>query len=157
MKGLKELLATVAVGILTLEEDFFAVVPENTVVVVSLFGINPLSKEFIERGGRILVLVTNFSYSGIQATQELIDIGAEVRYLGEETAIFSVHDKKTSISGIHWELGSVSLDQPLTALYTDDPTFAKYLETTFEMPWKQSVPPEERIEELLKQGPPQAD
>ncbi len=44
MKGLKELLATTASLILTLEEDF-------SVVVVSLFGINPLAKEFIERGG----------------------------------------------------------------------------------------------------------
>ncbi|MGZ7126938.1 MAG: TrmB family transcriptional regulator [Halobacteriota archaeon] len=157
MKSLAEVIATTASSLLVLEEDYFAVVPESTVVVASLFGLNPLSKEFIERGGRMRILVTDFSYSGIQATQELIEIGAEVRYLGRETAIFSVCDKKVCISGIHWELGSVSLTQPLTALYADDPTFAQCLATTFEVLWAQSIPAKERIEELLKQGPPQAD
>ncbi len=157
LKGLKEVLATTATSLLALEEDYFVVCPESTAVVASLFGLNPLSKEFIERGGRMRVLITDISYSGIQAIQELIDIGAEVRYLGRETAIFSVCDKKTSIVGIHWELGIVSLNQPLTALFTDDPTYAQYLETTFEMLWAQSIPAEERIQELLKQGPPQTD
>ena len=66
-------------------------------------------------------------------------------------------DKKASIVGIHWELNHVSLDQPLTSLFTDDPTYAQYLTTTFEMLWKQSVPAEEHTQELLEQGPPQAD
>ncbi len=157
MKSLKEVIAATASSLLALEKDYFAVVTESTVIVASLFGLNPLSKEFIERGGRMRVLITYISYSGIQAIQELIDIRAEVRYLGEETAIFSVCDKKVSISGIHWELGSVSLDQPLTALYTDDPTYAQYLETTFEMLWQRSKPAEERIEELLTRGPPQVN
>ena len=39
-------------------------------------------------------------------------------------------------------------------LYTDDPVFADYLISTFEMVWRQSVPAEERIRELLKLGPP---
>jgi sugar-specific transcriptional regulator TrmB len=155
MKGLKDLLATTASSLLALKEDCFCVVPGNTVVVASLFGLNPLTKEFIERGGRFRVLVTNIAYSEIQAAQELIGIGVEVRCVGEETAIFIVFDKKTAISGIHWELDSVSLDQPVTSLYTDDPTYAQYLTTTFEMLWAQSSPAQERIEELLKQGPPQ--
>jgi sugar-specific transcriptional regulator TrmB len=156
MKGLKELLATVATIILSLKEEFFVVCTENTVMVTSLFGINPLTKAFIEQGGRARVLVTDFSYKGIPATQELIDIGVDVRYLGEETAIFVVFDKKTCITGLHWELTSVSLDQPLTSLFTDDASYAQYLTSTFEMMWKQSTPVEERIRELLKQGPPQA-
>jgi sugar-specific transcriptional regulator TrmB len=155
MKSLKELLATVASAFLALEEDLICVITGNTVVVASLFGLFPLTKEFIERGGRDRTLVTNIAYSEIQAARELIDTGAEVRYLGEETTIFVVFDKKASISGIHWELDSVSLDQPVTSLYTDDPTYAQYLKTTFEMLWAQSTPAQERIEELLKQGPPQ--
>ena len=155
MKSLKELLATTAPGILALKEEFFGVVTGNTVVIASLFGLNPLTQAFIEQGGRCRLLITNVSYSEIQATQELIDIGAEVRYLGGETAIFIVFDKKASISGIHWELDSVSLDQPVTSMYTDDPTYAQYLATTFEMLWAQAAPAQERIDELLKQGPPQ--
>ncbi|MGZ7112200.1 MAG: hypothetical protein ACXVIU_12970, partial [Halobacteriota archaeon] len=59
------------------------------------------------------------------------------------------------ISGINWEFKRISLDQPMAALWTDDSTYAQYLTSTFEMMWQQSVPAEERIEELLKQGPPQ--
>jgi hypothetical protein len=41
-------------------------------------------------------------------------------------------------------------------LYTDDLTYAQYLAASFELLWQQSIPAAERIEELLKQGPPQA-
>ncbi|HEX7515221.1 MAG TPA: hypothetical protein VF393_06505 [archaeon] len=54
------------------------------------------------------------------------------------------------------EYGAVSLDQQMAALWSDDPTYAQYLMSTFEMLWQQSVPVEERIQELLEQGPPQA-
>jgi len=40
--------------------------------------------------------------------------------------------------------------------YTDDPVFADYLVSTFEMFWKQAVTAEERIQELLEQRPQQA-
>lgn len=42
-------------------------------------------------------------------------------------------------------------------LYTRDPVYADYLVSTFELLWKQSTPAEERIGELLKHGPLQAD
>ncbi len=71
--------------------------------------------------------------------------------------MFTVLDKKICISGISAEFTRISLDQPLAALWTDDPTYAQYLASTFEMLWEQSIPAEERIQELLKQGPPQAD
>jgi hypothetical protein len=38
-------------------------------------------------------------------------------------------------------------------LWADDPTYANYLSATFDMLWKQAVPAEERIKELLKEGP----
>ncbi|MGZ7164239.1 MAG: hypothetical protein ACXVIK_08255, partial [Halobacteriota archaeon] len=138
------------------EEEFFVIVVENTLILTSLYDINPLTKAFIEGGGRVRVLVTNLQYTGIQAAQELIDIGVQLRCVGAETAIFGVWDRKNCLSGIHWVLDSISLDQPLTALFTDDPAYAKYLESTFEMLWQQSVPAEERIAQLLKHGPPQA-
>ncbi len=65
-------------------------------------------------------------------------------------------DRRVAISAINAELSRFSLDEPLTALYTDDPTYAQYLVSTFELLWKQAVPAEERIQELLKQGPAQA-
>ncbi|MGZ4904641.1 MAG: TrmB family transcriptional regulator [Halobacteriota archaeon] len=157
MTSLMELIATMLPVISTLKKEWDMVVPENAVMVASQFGINPLTREFIDHGGTVKILVTDFSYRGIQATQELIDIGAEVRYIGQETMIFTVFDKKTSISGINWELNSISLDQPQRSLFTDDSTYAQYLTATFEMLWQQAIPAEQRIDELLIQAPPQAD
>ena len=41
-------------------------------------------------------------------------------------------------------------------IWTDDSKYAQYLTVTFEMLWKQAVPAEKRIQDLLEQGPPQA-
>jgi hypothetical protein len=49
---------------------------------------------------------------------------------------------------------SVSLDETISALLTDDPKYAEYLTSTFEFLWEQSIPAAQRIEELLKEGPP---
>ncbi len=154
IKNVRELLATTAAIILACEKEFFVVVVENTLTLTSVYDINPLTKAFIEGGGRARVLVTNLQHKGIQVAQELIDIGVELRVVGRETAIFGAWDRKNCLSGIHWVLDSISLDQPLTALFTDDPAYAKYLESTFEVLWQQSVPAEERIQELREQGPP---
>ncbi|MGZ4911176.1 MAG: TrmB family transcriptional regulator [Halobacteriota archaeon] len=157
IKSLKEFLAAVLPIALTLEKEWVTVCPENAVGVASIFGLTPQTKEFVDRGGRVRIIITDFSYSGIAPIRETLETGAEMRYIGEEGLIFTVFDRKIAMSGIHWELKSVSLNQPLTALFTDDPTYAQYLMATFEMMWKQATPVEERIEELLKQGPPQAD
>ena len=65
-------------------------------------------------------------------------------------------DKKLSASAINVDIGRVSLDAPLSILVTETPTYAEYLVSTFELLWEQAVPAEQRIEELLKEGPPPA-
>jgi hypothetical protein len=51
------------------------------------------------------------------------------------------------------DVESLSIDTPLIALWSDDPTYAEYLMSTFEMAWEQSIPAAQWIEELLKEGP----
>ena len=157
IKSLKELLTTMLPIVSSLENEWDMFVPENAVIFASQFGINPYTKEFIDRGGKVRILVTDFSYAVIPIIQELIDMGAEVRCFGQEGVIFTVFDKKIGLSGINWEVTRLSLDQPLAALWTDDSTYAQYLTSMFELLWKQSVPAEERIQELLEQGPPKSD
>jgi hypothetical protein len=60
------------------------------------------------------------------------------------------------MSVINADLKRVSLDEPVSVLWTDDPAYAQYLVSTFEILWEWSIPAAERIEELLKEGPPQA-
>jgi hypothetical protein len=67
-----------------------------------------------------------------------------------------VGDRKESISSISIDAESLSIDTPVVALWSwsDNPTYAEYLMSTFETAWEQSVPAAQRIEELLKEGPP---
>ncbi|HXY88916.1 MAG TPA: hypothetical protein VEG44_10780, partial [Candidatus Acidoferrales bacterium] len=59
-----------------------------------------------------------------------------------------------SISSMSVDAKSLSVDTPIVALWSEDPTYAEYLVSAFEMAWEQAIPAAERIEELLKEGPP---
>jgi hypothetical protein len=69
---------------------------------------------------------------------------------------FAALDRKICLHGINLDIKHLSLSEPIAMLYTDDPTYAQYLAATFDLLWQQSVPAAQRIEELQKQGPPQA-
>ena len=59
------------------------------------------------------------------------------------------------MSAISANINRVSLNDPIIALWTNDSTYADYLISTYEWLWEQAVPAEQRIEELLKEAPPQ--
>jgi sugar-specific transcriptional regulator TrmB len=156
IKSLKELITTMLPIISSMEKEWDMLVPEKAVIFASQFGINQFTEAFIARGGKVRILVTDFSYAVIPMIRELIEIGSEVRNIGQEGLTFTIFDKKVSISGINWEIARLSLDQSIAALWTDDPIYGQYLTSTFEILWQQSVPASEKIQELLAQGPPQA-
>jgi hypothetical protein len=110
---------------------------------------------FIERGGRVRG-IADLSYPYIRELQQRLDFGAGVRYVSQYQGIFmQVRDKMESISSMNVDVRSLSLDTRVVALWSDDPTYAEYLMSSFELAWEQAVPAAERIEELLKEGPPQ--
>jgi sugar-specific transcriptional regulator TrmB len=157
IKNVKELVAALLPVVTSMKEDWVMVVPESAVVIASQFGINQAAYDFIARGGRVRVLLYDLSYPIIEIVQEMIDNGEEVRYLDKRGIKFTIFDRTACISAINVNMARVSLNQQMTALWTDDPIYAQYLMLTFEMLWKQSVPAEDRLQELLEQGPPQAD
>jgi len=137
------------------EEELLTAVPGPVMVVASLFGINEGVKTLIERGGRVRC-ISDASHPNIEAVQESLDIGVDVHHLSQYGGIyFGVFDRKFSISAINIDFRRMSLDEPISALYSDDPIYAAYLVSTFEILWEQAVPAAQRIEELLKEGPPQ--
>ena len=70
--------------------------------------------------------------------------------------LFFVFDEKICLNAINvTDLKRVSLSEPVSVLWTDDRAYAQYLTSTFELLWQQSIPAEQRIQELLEQGPPQ--
>jgi sugar-specific transcriptional regulator TrmB len=156
IKNVKELVAVTMNLVTSCEKGFLFVVPEPTLLIVSLFGINDAAKKVIERGGSVRG-ITDISYSAIELAQELLDIGEDIRYLNEYRGIyFAVVDRRFCVSAINVDIRRVALDEPVSLLWTDDPTYAEYLASTFELLWEQAVPAAQRIEELLKEGPSQA-
>ena len=153
-KSIKELVATALPLLDSMKQEWLVAVPGLATVVASLFGINDAAGEFIQRGGKVRTVV-DISYPIIDNVRELLQIGEEVRHIDQHGVMFVVFDRKNSMTAIS-NPARISLNAPMAALWTDDPTYAEYLAATFEMLWKQSVLAEERIKELQEQGPPQA-
>jgi len=154
IKSLREHVTVVLSLISSTEREIIGVVPEITSVVGSLYGWYEETKKFIDRGGKVR-LISNLSYQTIELAQQAMDIGIDGRvYDGYTGLMFTVYDRKTSQITINMDMHSVSLNQPLNILMTGDPIFAHYLISTFELLWEQAVPAAQRIEELLKEGPP---
>jgi hypothetical protein len=156
IKSIKELVAAMLPILGSMREDWVMVVPSGAAVIASQIGINEAAYEFIQRGGTIRVILNDITYPIVQTVQEMMDNGEDVRHFGREGIIFTVFDKKICLSAISANVTRIALNEPIIALWTDDPVYARYLLATFETLWEQSVPAAERIQQLLKQGPPQA-
>ena len=100
-------------------------------------------------------MITDVSYKYMESVQQHLDIGFDIRQLtGYQGVFFGVYDRKTSHTAINIDINSLSLNEPISTLMTDDPTYAHYLASTFELLWERSIPATQRIEELLKEGAP---
>lgn len=157
LKTTKEVVSTTILTIGHTNEEFIWIVPKEGLQAASMFGINSVVQELTERGGKTRA-ITDITYNTIPFVQEVIDAGVEARHFeGYSGLLYSVFDRKYCMSAINIDVKRVTLDAPAIMLYTDDPVYANYLTSTFELLWDQAVPAEGRIEELIKQGPPHAD
>jgi sugar-specific transcriptional regulator TrmB len=154
IKSSKELIAAAIPLIESMQEEWLVAAPGLATVVASLFGINDAAAVFIQRGGNVRTII-DISYPIIDNVRELLNIGEEVRHIDQHGVMFVVFDRKQSMTAINPAV-TASLNAPNIILWTDDPTYAKYLASTFEMLWDQAVDAEERIQQLLKERGPQA-
>ncbi len=153
IKSLSELAAVLSSLINSAEREIITVAPEISIAFSSLHAIKDY-KKFVDRGGR-MTAITDFSYKYMESVQQHLDIGIDMRqFTGYRGVYLIVFDRKSSISAINYDMKEVSLAEPTMHLWTDDPTYAHYLISTFELLWKQAIPAAQRIEELLKEGPP---
>jgi hypothetical protein len=127
--------------------------PPSLLVLASEFGLGEKTKMLIQKGGRVRG-IADFSYQYIKEIREWLDSGIDMRHYPQYLGIFMlVGDKKESISSMSINVKRLSIDAPIVALWSDDPTYAEYLMSTFETAWERAVPAAQRIEELLKEGP----
>jgi len=155
IKSMRDVMAVTLSTLASIEKEWTAVVPAILTVFSSLYVLEG-DKKFIDRGGEIR-FITDITYPYVSLIQQHLDIGIQVRHLDKYTGIlFSVFDRKVSASAINADIKHISLSQPVSVLWTDDPTYAKYLTSTFELLWNRAAPATQRIEKLLKEGPPRA-
>lgn len=155
LKSVKEVVTVTLSTLTSAEKDWVAIIPPIATVFSSLFFVED-DKKFIERGGRIR-FITDITYPLVELIREHLDVGMEVRHFDKYSGVlFFVFDGKISESAINVAgVKRASLSELASVLWSDDPTYAQYLASTFELLWQQSIPAEQRIQELLEQGPPQ--
>ena len=140
IKSVKEIVADSVSSLTSEKKELVFVLPKEQLVMGSLYGISEASKKFIKHGGGIRCIL-DISHSMIDLVQEFRDTSYDVRHYNRYRGIyFGVFDRKISTSVINIDIGRVSLDAPLSILWTDDPTYAKYLMSTFEWLWEQAIP-----------------
>jgi sugar-specific transcriptional regulator TrmB len=154
LKSLKELIA-VMLPVVESTEEWISLVPSSAAIITTLFGINEAIYALVQRGGKVRLII-DISYPIIDIVQQHVDNGVEVHHYGQEGINFTIFDKKITITAINEDITRFSLGEPIAALWTDDAIYARYLTSTFETMWEQTIPAQERIQELLEQGPPQA-
>jgi hypothetical protein len=136
------------------ENEVVYLSPLPLLVLAPQFSLTEKTKVFIRKGGRMRG-IADISYPYIEKIRDFLDNGVDVHHFHQYPGIFMlVGDEKESISTMSIDAESFSIDTPLVALWSDDPTYADYLMSTFETAWEQSVSAAQRIEELLKEGPP---
>jgi hypothetical protein len=126
--------------------------PPSLLVLASQFNLREKTKLFMQKGGHVRG-IADFSYQYIGEMREILDKGTDLRHFPQYLGIFLlVGERKESISSMNVSAENLSIDTPVVALWSDDPTYAEYLVSTFETAWQQAIPAAQRIEELLKGG-----
>ncbi len=156
VKTIKDLVAASITSVISVNEELLYVVPDHMLVIASQFGINAEVKNLVDNGG-VARGISDITYSSIDAAQEILDIGEDLRHFDRYVGVyFSVLDRRLCFHSIH-NAERITLNEPIAVLWAEDKMYAQYLTATFELLWKQAIPAKERIRELLKKGPPTVD
>jgi hypothetical protein len=154
IQSVTDAIAVISQIVESAENEVVWLVPRPSLAYALQYNIIENSKVLTQSGVRIRGIV-DFSYPYINIIQKLLDAGQDVRYYDKYQGIFMVVADKKSISSMSIDVERLSTNTPVVALWSDDPTYAEYLTSTFETVWEQSIPAAQRIEELLKKEPAQ--
>jgi len=158
LENVKDIIAAGSMVVESAKNEIIWLLSPQMLVLASQFGLPNKSKVLIEKGGRVRG-ITQISETDLRVVRELLDIGEDVRHVDQYRGEFMVVvDKTECISSIPQQsvnIGDLSLDDRVVGFWTDEPTYAEYLITTFEAAWKEAVDAKKRLEEL-QQGLPQS-
>ncbi len=109
-------------------------------------------KRFIQNSG-VMRGITTVSRTNLEETRMRLEMGEDLRHSDLSYEFFMiVGDRQQSLSTINVGISEYTLDTPITAFWSDSPTYAEYLLASFETAWSQAEPAGKRIRELLEQG-----
>jgi hypothetical protein len=153
LESVKDIIAASLTVVESAKNEIIWLLPPQMLAFAGQFGLTNKSKVLIEKGGRVRG-ITQISETDLRVVRELLDIGEDVRHVDEYQGEFMVVvDNTECISSIPQQsvnIGDLSLDDRVVGFWTDEPTYAEYLITTFEATWNEVVDGKKRIEELLQ-------
>ncbi|MGB9371222.1 MAG: hypothetical protein WCB79_04740 [Halobacteriota archaeon] len=148
IESVKDAIAVGSTIVESAEKEILWLLPPAMLIFSGQFSLTEKSKMLIEKGGRIRG-ITEISAPYFDVVREHLNIGEDVRLIDQyQGAFMLVGDKKESISSINVNVEDLSLDDPVVAFWTDDPSYAEYLISTFEAVWNEAVDAEKRLQEL---------
>jgi|GEM_PF-473641 hypothetical protein len=149
--GVKDALAA-ALGILESEQkEVVWLVPPSVHSLATTLGFLEAMRAYVKRGGvsRGIVAVSRENVDEIRMS---VESGEDIRHSDAVHEVFMyVGDKQKSVSAINIGVVEYTLDTPVAAFWSEDPTYAEYLLAAFETAWERAIPAQERIEELQKE------
>jgi hypothetical protein len=152
INNVKDVLAA-ALGIVdSAQKEVVWVIPASINTLSLTYGGVEKIKAFIQKGG-LSRGVVQILPANITEIQMFLDAGEDIRHSDEVHELYMfVGDKQQSISALNIGVKEFTLDTPVTAFWSEDPTYAEYLFTSFENAWLQAVPAEKRIQELEQEA-----
>ena len=156
VESIKDALAVGSNIIESAKTEVAWLLPPNLLVFADQYDITSESKKLIENGGYVKG-VFRITSPYVELARSRLAIGEDLRHVDQYDGVFLlVGDKKQSISSIHVNQEDLLVGDPVVAFWSEDSTYAEYLLSNFEQAWTQGVDAQERISELLKEGPSQA-
>lgn len=132
------------------KEEVVWLVPPSINSLSRNYDFIELARAFVQQGGASRGIVP-ISHANVEEVQMSLDNGEDVRHSDRVPELFMyIGDGRQSISAINIGIDEFTLDTPVTAFWSESPTYAAYLLTSFENVWSHAVPAEKRIRELLE-------
>jgi len=156
VNSVKDALAVGSNIIESAQKEVTWLLPPKMLVFSVHYGIPEKSKALIEKGGRVRG-VFHITSPCIELARSLLDNGENLRHVEQyEGVFFLIGDGKQSISSMHVNTEDLALDGEVVAFWSEDPTYAEYLLSSFEPVWEQSIDAREHLRKLLGRDPLQA-
>ncbi len=150
IRDVKDVLAAALQILESAQEEVAWLIPASVNSLSITVGFVEAVRAFIEKGG-VSRGVVQMSPANVEEIKMFLNAGENIRHSDETHEVFMyVGDKQKSISALNIGIDEYTLDTPVTAFWSEDPTYAEYLLTSFENAWAHAVPAEKRIQELFE-------